>query len=308
MIDLVSALDAATAKRIKQYPHPINRASELGNPCERFLVLARTQTDKMGLHDIGLQRIFDEGHIHEVAVLREIEDAGIEVVEQQRPYLWQKFELSGRIDAKIKDEDGALIPLEIKSCSSNVFRSVKDKAPKELLDSSRPWIRKYPAQVLAYAMMACAEHAILLFKNKETGEKCQKVFGVIESLEYMESNLKKLERVNKHVAEGTVPEIEIQKSDECQRCGFAKTICFPNVDFGPGYEMFTDEEWIAKLDRLAELEDVSKEHRELYEQVREAFSGKNAVVGNWKIESKEVERKEFTVKASKYWKLNIEPL
>jgi len=317
MIDLVSVLDEATAKRIKVIPHRTNWASETGKPCERYLVLIRTQIDKLPPHDIGLQRIFDEGPVHERALIRELEEAGFEVVEQQRPYDWKKFQLSGRIDGKIRNEDGKLIPLEIKSCSPGVFAGIKDKAPEELLGSKYPWVRGYPAQVLLYCMMEGAESGIILFKNKSTGEKCQKTFILMKNLEYVETILQKLERVNAHIAADTIPEVEVQVSNECQRCGFSKTVCFPGVSFGPGYEILTDEEWVAKLNRIAELEPASKEREELLEEVKESFKGRNAVVGDWKIESKEYERSSFSVpdeirqqfkETSKFWRMTIEPL
>ena len=34
-------------------------------------------------------------------LLREVEDAGFKIVEQQRPFEWQQFRLAGHIDAKI---------------------------------------------------------------------------------------------------------------------------------------------------------------------------------------------------------------
>jgi hypothetical protein len=306
MIDLVSALDEQTAKRIKVFPHPNNRASEAGHPCERFLVLARTQTDKMALHGLDLQRIFDEGWVHEHAVLRELEDARFTVIEQQRGYKWKKFQLSGHIDGLIKGEDGRVIPLEIKSCSPNVFRTIKDKQPEELITAKQAWVRKYPAQVLLYCMMQGAEEGILLFKNKQTGEKCQKTFVLMKNLEYVEGILQKLERVNGHVAAGTVP--EVQPIEDCKGCGFAKTVCFPDQEYGPGYEIFTEGGWIAKLTRRAELEEASQEFKELDEEIREAFKGRNAIVGDFKIESKETERKEYVVKAGKFWRTSIERL
>jgi hypothetical protein len=141
--DIVAALDARTASRIKQYPHPQNRASEAGHPCVRFLVLSRIATSLKTLHDVGLQRIFDEGNVHEAAVMREFEDAGVKVIEQQRSYEWRKFQLSGRIDAKIAI-NGSFVPLEIKSCSPNIFPSIRDMAPNEMVNSKYPWVRKYP--------------------------------------------------------------------------------------------------------------------------------------------------------------------
>ena len=89
--DIPALLDAEAAKRIKLYPHPRNRASEAGHPCVRFLVLARTKNELRGLHDVGLQRIFDLGNLYEDYLLRAMAGADLRITEQQRPYEWPEF-------------------------------------------------------------------------------------------------------------------------------------------------------------------------------------------------------------------------
>jgi len=303
MINIVEKLDQETAKRIKAYPSKSNRASECGHPCIRFLVLSRLQPEKKALHDIGLQRIFDEGNLHEEAVLREIQNAGLKIVEQQRPFNWANIQLTGRIDAKILD-NGNLIPLEIKSCSPNSFQHIKNLAPDDIKNSKHSWVRRYPAQLMAYMLMDNKDKGIIIFKNKTTGEKCQKEFTL--DYDYMEGILKKLEKVNEYVAGNEVPSVE--PIEDCKTCGFAKTTCFPGQDYGPGFEILTDEELIMKLERREELKESTREYKELDDELKEIFKGKNALVGDFKIESKEVERKEYTVKAGKYWKVSIEKI
>lgn len=292
--DIVAALDARTASRIKQYPHPTNRASEAGHPCVRFLVLSRIAPELKTLHDIGLQRIFDEGNLHEDALMRELMDAGIRVVEQQRPYTWPKFELSGRIDAKIA-VNGAYIPLEVKSCSPNVFAAIRDMAPSDMLKSKYPWLRKYPAQILLYMLMEGVDTGIMLFKNKTTGEKCQKLFVLGDDmLVYAETILKKLEEVNAWVRKGEAP--PAVRCPDCDGCGFAKTSCFVGQDYGPGMDIIIDRADLeAKLARRAELAEAAKEYAELDEELKEAFRGKSAVIGEWKIESRAYETTSYSI-------------
>jgi len=302
--DIVAALDARTASRIKQYPHPQNRASEAGHPCVRFLVLSRIATSLKTLHDVGLQRIFDEGNVHEAAVMRELEDAGVKVIEQQRSYEWRKFQLSGRIDAKIAI-NGSFVPLEIKSCSPNIFPSIRDMAPNEMVNSKYPWVRKYPAQLLTYMLMEGSETGIMLFKNKTTGEKCQKLF-ILDSdmMTYAETILQKLEAVNEWVARNEAPAAE--RIPDCEGCGFAKTSCFVGQDYGPGFELMMDATEVeAKLERREALAPAAKEYAELDEEIKAQFRGKCAIVGLWRIESKQSERKEYTVPAQSIYKTSI---
>ena len=303
MIDIVEKLDKETARRIKQYPHPNNRASECGHPCIRFLVLSRLYSEKKALHDIGLQRIFDEGNLHERAMLREIEEAGFELVEQQRAFEWRKFQLSGRIDAKIR-LNGKLIPLEIKSCSPNIFPSIKGSTTEEMIHSRHIWIRRYPGQIMTYMLMDNKDEGIIIFKNKTTGEKCQKNFKL--NYEYVESILKKLEKVNEHVTKNEIPEVEI--SEECNSCGFSKTVCFPDKDYGPGFVILSDNEKEEMLNRREELKDNTKEYNSLDKKLKAHFKGQNVICGDFKIESKEIERKGYTVESGSYIKVVIEKL
>lgn len=303
MIDIVEKLDKETAKRIKQYPHPNNRASEAGHSCVRFLVLSRLHPEKKALHDVGLQRIFDEGNLHERAMLREIQDAGFEVVEQQRPFEWKKFQLSGRIDGKIH-LNSTLMPLEIKSCSPNIFPSIKDSTTEDMIHSKYVWIRRYPAQIMLYMMMAGVDVGMIIFKNKTTGEKCQKNFKI--DYGYVESILKKLEKVNKHVTKNELPEVEI--SEECNSCGFSKTACFPDKDYGPGFVILSDKEKEEMLNRREELKGYTKEYNSLDKKLKAHFKGQNVICGDFKIESKEIDRKGYTVKSGSYIKVEIERL
>lgn len=313
MIDLVTRLDEATAKRIQIWPHPNNRASDAGHPCERYLVAARTHTDKMALHSVGLQRIFDEGKAQEKALLREIEDAGVEVVEQQRPFEWKKFNLTGHIEGQIKDEK-ELTPLELKSCSANSFRAVKKMSGLDFLKAKQSWLRKYPAQIFCYLMMIGKEAGIMLFKNKQSNEKHQVNFFLDnEGLEYTESILQKLTRVNAHVKAGTLPEAKL--IDECKGCPFCATLCFPGQDYGPGFSVMSDADLEAKLERREELAEAAGEYEDLDEEIKDSVKGKNLVVGHFIIESKESERrsvkvpdelkKQFEV-VTKYWRVKIE--
>lgn len=282
-------LDTETAKRIKSWPHVTNRASEAGHPCIRFLVLSRTSNELKSLHDVGLQRIFDEGNLHEDALVREMQDARLRVVEQQRTFEWSKFQLTGRVDGLLS-VNGERIPLEIKSSSPNVFAAIRDLVPIDMLKSKFSWIRKYPAQLLLYQLMQGSEYGLMIFKNKTTGEKTQKIFKLEGALlEYAESILKKLETVNAHVALGTCPDAAL--IDDCKGCAFAKTACFPGADYGPGIDILQDPELESKLNRRGWVEAAAKEFDALDKEIKEIVKGKSAVIGNWLIESSKHERR-----------------
>ena len=53
--------------KVRIWPCHVNRASNLGHPCERYLVYSRTAWDKKAPHEWELQVVFDEGNNQERA-------------------------------------------------------------------------------------------------------------------------------------------------------------------------------------------------------------------------------------------------
>lgn len=284
-MNIVRAVDEYLAKKIRVSPHPHNRASEAGHPCERFLVLARTKNELRALPDLGLQRIFEEGNLHEASVLQLLQAAGLRILEQQRSFEWKRYELSGHIDAMLVAESGEKIPLEIKSASPNAFLAVTKLQPMELLKSKYSWQRKYPAQLTLYMLMSNSENGILLFKNKVTGALHQLDFSLNdEALEYGEQILQKLERVNQMIRAGKEP--EAVRCPDCKGCPFEKTACFPGVDYGEGYDFLDEPQLLEKLERRKELQDAAEEYTELDKELKETLRGKNTIVGGkWLVET-----------------------
>ena len=287
MLNIPEAVDAAKLKKIVQWPRTANRASDAGHECERYLVAARIRSEKWVIHDIGLQRIFDEGKIQEDAVFHDIREAALEVMEHQRPFLWKKFQITGHIDGKIKDEGGGLIPLEIKSCSPNSFMALQKMDQHDLLNSRYPWIKRYPAQMGLYMLMDNKDRGIMLFKNKVNGELLQIDFVLDDQfLEYLETVLKKLERVNEYCEKDELP--PVTPISDCDRCGFCTTLCFPDRDFGPGFKiMLPDPEIERLLNRRDELQEARKEYEMIDKDLKAMFSGQNSIVSGWRIVSKE---------------------
>lgn len=287
MINLVEILDAEVGKQVKLTPHPTNRASEAGHPCVRFLVLSRLKPQERELPSLAQQRIFAEGNLHERDILIRLQQAGINVIEQQRAFEWEKFQLTGYIDAKIVFQ-GKAVPLEIKSCSPNIFPAIKPLQPLELMKSKQSWIRRYPAQMLLYMFMSESEGGIMLFKNKVSGELVQKVFTLSdEALDYVEGILRKLEKVNQCVSNKEIP--PAQWIEECSGCPFRRTACLPDFTGEGSLETIDSTEAEAMLARHEELEPLVKEYEEIESTLKEQFKGRTVVIGSWLVESKPYE-------------------
>jgi CRISPR/Cas system-associated exonuclease Cas4 (RecB family) len=303
---IVESIIESKRRKIKAYPVNSNRASDLGNPCLRYHVLNRTRWEEKSLHDVGLQGIFDLGNDIEEIALRELAAAGLKVVEQQKPFNWPEYGITGHLDGLVI-LDGKAYPLEIKSCSPFVFDAIH--TADDLKKGKYAYLRKYPVQLTLYMLMSNIERGVFLFKNKVTG--AYKEIWLDLDYDLGEQALKRAEAINSHLAAGTVPD-PIEYSEECDRCGFAH-IC--NVDhIGKEVEIDTGE-LATMLDRLDALKPAVKEYEEIDDQVKKAVEGREKVLaGNWFVTGKFMERKSYDIptdlkaqyeKITRYWKRQI---
>jgi CRISPR/Cas system-associated exonuclease Cas4 (RecB family) len=286
---------------IKNSPVHSNRASEIGHPCAAHLFFLRTRWQERPLIDVSLARIFAEGRLHEKAVLSLLADAGIEVVEQQRSFDWPEHKITGMVDGKIRI-DGKLLPLEIKSMSPYNYDSINGIA--DMVNADRYYLQKYPAQLTAYCLMTNESQAVLLLKNKVSGEIKDILFDL--DFDYAEKLLQKVELVNKCVADGTPPPA-VWSENVCSDCDW-QDICTVAMN-RPAVEVVDDETLIAKLARLEELKPASTEYGKLDKEVSKMVKGvTNRICGNWHISGKMCEREGYTVKGVEYWMRKIKKI
>lgn len=278
---------------IKQSPVNSNRASDLGIPCVRYHVLNRTKWQERSLHNAALQLTFDIGNVMENAILRDIQDAGFQVIEQQRAFSWPEYQITGHLDAKVV-VNGEAIPIEIKTSSPYVFKSIN--TIHDLTNGKYGYLRKYPAQLTLYCLMGNHEKGIFLFKDKSSG--AMKEIEMPLDYELGETLLKRAEEINAHVAAGTLP-APIGEEMWCNGCAFAH-VCLPD-QIGKEVEVDTGE-LATMLDRLEELKPIKSEYDEIDKQVKELVEGREKILaGNWFVTGQWRERKESVVKASRFW-------
>lgn len=261
--DIVSALDKYMEGKITIYPRDVNRSHDLGHPCERYLTYARTHWKERLKHDVGLQYIFNEGNMHEPAVLALLGKAGFHIVQNARPFDWKAYELRGKIDAAIQIDEGRPIPFDVKSISPWNFDTILDEA--SIRNHKEHYVRGYYDQMQAYMLFMEVEESFLLFKNKQTGRFKQ----VNIHLDYTyceEKILKKLTRVNSHVHASTLPE-RIEDRDICADCGF-RHICLPDVDFD-GVIILNDDQLMNLIVEELALKAAANDYKEVHEKVLE---------------------------------------
>ena len=286
--------------KAKIWPCKSNRASEIGHNCLRYLVYSRTRWQEKLLPEPILLSIFEEGNIHEAAVIRLLQDAGFTILEQQRAFSWDRYNITGHIDGKIIIE-GEAFPFDIKSMSQNSYNSVN--CIKDMINSKFWWVRKYPWQLQAYLLMDNKKEGVFICKSKATGELKE----IWMSIDYDmgEKLIQKAEAINKHIIDKTLPEPTIDE-DICPRCDF-KHICLPDMKLGAEIKIENDLGFINELNRRNELMPYVKEYEEVDERIKKKLIGKEKIMaGNWFISGKLIKRSGYTtIKPSEYWKHNI---
>lgn len=264
--DIPAAVREVKMRDRRQWPVRSNRASQLGGPCERQLVYWRTAWEQAELPDVGLQTIFDEGRLHEQAVLEDIRKAGFTIIEQQRPFDWPKYNITGHLDAKVLT-DGVGVPVEVKSCSPYTWREIT--TVEDMLRHKYHYVRAWPSQMMLYLLLSNSEAGIMLLKNKSTGGLKQIEFRL--DMEHAEELVAKAERINAHVAAGTIADRIPYDQDICGRCPFF-SICLPDIALREAAEFWPDDpEIVTLLRRREELDPARAEYARTDGDAKELF-------------------------------------
>jgi len=292
-----------------------NNAFDIGFECDTYQALCRLKGELKPKISPGLKKLFRIGNILERPNIRWLQDAEIEVVEAtNRRFEWERYNIAGYMDAMIRLPDSKTwLPFEHKTCSANSFRAIRKYKEQgiSLAQADQLWLRKYPGQLMTYMLFNGSEAGLWFYYEKQSG---QYLFWVLPlDYDYADSLIRRAERCEENVKAGTIPKPAY--CELCAQCDFALTYCFPDRDFGPGFELLDDESLEQKIKRMKELEGTEvKEYKSLKMELvgngnkPGLLYQKNAVVGNFIIESKKIERKEFMVKSGKYWKTTIKKL
>ena len=302
--DIIERIYEAKAKKIRTYPCHVVRASEVGHPCERYLVYSITNWQDKSPHDPGLQFVFEGGNAVEEMAIKDFEEAGFKVYrpEPDKAIAESRPTITGHIDIRVDFGDGKPVTGEIKGLNKYDFDSLN--CLEDFFNSHKVHIRKYPAQLMTYMYIKGEERGFFYLKSIPGFQP--KLIWIDLDLEYMESILQKTERIEKHIKEGTVPG-GINDFDICQRCGFWH-ICLPEIQTSE-LELLIDPDLERKLERWNEIKPLSKEYDELDKEIKKSINGhEKLMVGKYLITGKLIERKAYApkaVEASSYWKYNI---
>lgn len=292
----------AKADKIKIYPCNNLRASSIGHPCERYLYLMVKHWNEQKPHDVGLQCIFDLGNTLEEHTIKNIKEAGFEVITPTvRSWKIDKPLITGREDIRIKDENGELLPVEIKGISP--FEFDKLNTVEDFMKSKRSYIRGYPAQLQTYMYYFAKEKGFFALTNKLTGET--KFIEMPFDYEYAESLLQKAERIYKALETEQPPEA-CDDISVCESCSLAH-VCGECRRIPTDIDL--DEELDALIDRKNELAAAKKEYEQVDKEIKARVGERDKVItGQYLITRSSFVKKAFTVPESVQYRVTIKRL
>jgi len=261
----------------------------------------RTRWEEQELPPVDLEFIFEGGRFIEKLALQQLEDAKIEIAEQQRDFEWKQYQITGHVDCRIK-LNGVRPPCEIKGISP--FEWDKIDSAEDMLLSKRVWVRGYPAQLQLYMLMATEGYGVFYLLNKLTYQP--KAIWMTLDYQFCEGLIKKAERINKHIAEKTLPD-RCSDFDVCSKCSF-RHICLPDLKQLEGLQIIDNERLENLLLKMEETKEVQKEYKRADEEVKKIVEGKDKLlVGNFFVSGKWIKGvKPATIEQPfKYWKKKI---
>lgn len=272
-------------RREKPKSHPSNRASELGHPCLRYLVLCRTAGEKAAPLPDDTLTLFREGNIHEADILKGLHEIGISLYGTQESFPPNSYNITGHIDGLHgfycpypppdltvdEAEPGEYRPIpwvevgaEIKSV--NPYHWERIKTAEDMLYMPAFFIRKWYTQSQVYLFLKDLRWWIFVLKNKMTG--AWKVIAMEIDLDFVQSCLDKAEQVNEHVANNSLPPF-IADPSACHRCKFYGGACQPPEDYGKGMTLLRSPHIIQLAEDAVRFDRKRREYGALYNQFRE---------------------------------------
>lgn len=291
----------AKQQKITIYPCHHLRASNLGHPCERYLYLLITHWEEQKPIDVGLQNIFDLGNTLEEHTIKNIKEAGFEVFTPvNRAWKIDKPLITGREDIRIKDENGELLPVEIKGLSP--FEWNKLNSIDDFLKSKKAYVKGYPAQLQIYMYYFAKEKGFFALTNKLTGET--KFIEMPFDWDYADALLKKAERIYKCIKEETLPDA----CDDilfCENCSIAHICGTRRIPA----DIMIDEELDALIKKKQELAPLKSEYEKVDKEIKAKVGEREKVItGEYLIQRKSFTKNAYTVPASTQYRIYIKKL
>lgn len=264
-------------KRNRRSAQYVNRASSLGYPCLRSLVYDRLAHERRSAYPLGTTCKFMAGEEVERLVLRQLNDAGIDIIKAQQDLSWKKFNLSGHPDGVAVTSQGESV-IEIKGLDTHVWASVKNV--EDLND--RWWTKKYLYQMSAYMLMMEVPRGVFIIYNKNVTGYPIKIFGVVldDYLEMAEFALQQCEQIEEYVQVNADAEYNdlvlpdklgvMEAGKICSMCNHSHH-CGPTMAYGPETEIVTNDELAVTIDHYQQARQVKQQANRDWEEIKSKF-------------------------------------
>lgn len=291
-----------------------NRASGLGDPCLRRIVLFRTRGAEAAPFPDRAVAAMGRGRLLEGPVCRYLEELGIELIEGGVPLARNDYQIGTRLD-RVLIWNGKRYVFELKTMVGHLFNTIN--CAQDLKDNRSPYVRRYYDQIQPYILLgsndvvAKLEPAGVFFLYDVAGGR-MKAIPIPLDYDRGEHLLDRAEESNGHVAAGTLPDYlttgnAIEDATVCLRCDFFGRSCFPKLAIGDGTSFFGDA--IAEAIDLV-MDDELKENAARRAKAQSFLAGTKdqpgplrgvtfGIAGNWLITGKQ---------QANGWRSTYEPL
>jgi len=308
--DINSLFNKGVEQQITTYPTTANTPSNLGHPCDRRLVFARTRSENAQKHSVNLELIYFLGKESETTVRKLMEMDGFTTLAHQQSLRDYTFNISAKIDFKITHPQMGRKPIlcEVKSMSPNQYPHFSKQ--EDFLNSNIFYYKGYYTQVQAYLYLISLERQefqdycyVILF-NKSTARRHSIIFRR-DDKHIEEHVFKKCERINNYVRDNIVPEATYCEG-VCEECPFSH-ICDVGQVSGGNVEYINNDELLGALkewDRLKksceQYEADHKQFEEVDDYIKETIKEYKKITGKDHFMFDGFEIKVTTVKSKKY--------
>ncbi len=311
MNDAIERIKEAKAKKSRIYPQHVCRASEIGHPCERYLVYLIANWQDKAPPSPELQFIFEGGRLVEELAIQDFQEAGFKVYrpEPDRAIQESRPRITGHIDIRVDFDGSAVYTGEIKGLNSYDWEKLN--TIQDFFNSKKVWIRKYPAQLMTYLYIKGEDKGFFYLKSIPRFQP--KLIWVDLDYAYMEEILQKTERIERHIVDGTYPEPMPYDDNICTYCPFAH-ICMPDR-IGKEVEVLDDDHLLELLAKYDELKPGAKEFDHVDGELKKLLNGRDKLlIGNWFITGKWIDKTSYDLPAdikekykviNPYWKWQI---
>ena len=194
--------------------------------------------------------------------------------------------ISGKIDGRLKWENGSTWPYEIKSWS--VYLTDRIYAFSDLYLNQWTWSGGH--QLLSYLYGTGEPHGLLVLDRPGLPRLIE--VDLEPYLEDIEGFLQDAEICVDYIENGSLPDY-INDPKTCKACPFFGSICQPDLKY-EGAKVIVDEELEAMLERREDLKTAAGEYKDLDSQVKTRLRGvEQAVAGSFLIEGRWQQRTAF---------------